>query len=191
MGFESRIMKGMIENNPEAKRQKSVELIASRLREKYKYAELDSFVTYLESMEKFFLTAEKHHENGKKLKEEMIQTEIYIMASSLGIDQQVLQGIYGKFQSLTSTASDVHAIVERLLAEYPDQECQRFIQYLRDITVIFLGYQEERIFTSEEIRAIICQATEAKMKVLSADGTPDFGILAEIKGEFFAELESV
>ena len=191
MGFENRMMKSMFESSPEAKRRKSVELIASRLREKYKYDELDSFVTYLESMEKFFLDAEKHHENGKQLKEDMIRTEMYLMSSSLGIDQQVLQAIYGKFQSLTSTVSDVHAIVEKLLAEYSDQGCQRFIQYLRDITVIFLGYQEERVFTSEEIRAIIHQATEAKMKVLSADGTPDIAMLTQIKNEFFAELESV
>jgi hypothetical protein len=140
-------------------------------------------------MEKFFLDAGKRHENGKQLKEDMIQTEMYLMASSLGLDQQVLQSIYGKFQSLTTTANDVHTIIEKLLAEYPDQGCQRFIQYLRDITVIFLGYQEERVFTSEEIRAIIHQATEAKMKVLSADGAPDLAILTQIKGEFFAELE--
>jgi hypothetical protein len=148
-----------------------------------------SIVTYLESMEKFFIEAEKRHENGRELKEDMIQTEMYLMASSLGIDQQVLQDIYGKFQSLTATVHDVHTIIEKLLAEYPEKECQLFIQYLRDITVIFLGYQEERVFTSDEIRAIIHQSTEVKMKVLSADGAPDPAMLAQIKTEFFAELE--
>lgn len=189
MGFESRMLKKMFEGNPEVERRKSVELVASRLREKYKYEDLSSFVTYLESMEKFFIEAEKRHENGRELKEDMIQTEMYLMASSLGIDQQVLQDIYGKFQSLTATVHDVHTIVEKLLAEYPEKECQVFIQYLRDITVIFLGYQEERVLTSEEIRAIIHESTEAKMKVLSADGAPDPAMLAQIKTEFFAELE--
>ena len=189
MGFESRMLKKMFEGNPEVERRKSVELVASRLREKYKYEDLSSFVTYLESMEKFFIEAEKRHENGRELKEDMIQTEMYLMASSLGIDQQVLQDIYGKFQSLTATVHDVHTIIEKLLAEYPEKECQLFIQYLRDITVIFLGYQEERVFTSDEIRAIIHQSTEAKMKVLSAGGAPDPAMLAQIKTEFFAELE--
>lgn len=183
------MLKKMFEGNPEVERRKSVELVASRLREKYKYEDLSSFVTYLESMEKFFIEAEKRHENGRELKEDMIQTEMYLMASSLGIDQQVLQDIYGKFQSLTATVHDVHTIIEKLLAEYPEKECQLFIQYLRDITVIFLGYQEERVFTSDEIRAIIHQSTEVKMKVLSADGAPDPAMLAQIKTEFFAELE--
>ncbi len=189
MGFESRMLKKMFEGNPEVERRKSLELVASRLREKYKYEDLSSFVTYLESMEKFFLDAAKKHENGKQLKEDMIQTEMYLMAASLGIDQQILQDIYGKFQSLTATVHDVHTIVEKLFTEYPDKECQLFIQYLRDITVIFLGYKDELVFTSEEIRAIIHQATEAKMKVLSADGAPDLEMLTQIKSEFFTELE--
>lgn len=179
----------MFENDPTVERRKSVELVASRLREKYKYEDLSSFVGYLESMETFFLEVEKRHENGKQLKEDMIQTEMYLMSSSLHIDKQVLQDIYGKFQSLTTTVHDVHTIIEQLLSEYADTECQIFIRYLRDITVIFLGYQEERVFTSQEIRAIIQQATEAKMKVLSADGAPDPAMLAQIKAEFFAELE--
>ena len=189
MGFESRMLKKMFEGNPEVERRKSVELVASRLREKYKYEDLSSFVTYLESMEKFFIEAEKRHENGRELKEDMIQTEMYLMASSLGIDQQVLQDIYGKFQSLTATVHDVHTIVEKLLAEYPEKECQVFIKYLRDITVIFLGYQEERVLTSAETRAIIHQAIVAKMKVLSADGAPDIAMLERIRSEFFAALE--
>lgn len=189
MGFESRMLKKMFENDPTVERKKSVELVASRLREKYKYEDLASFVGYLESMEQFFIDAEKKHENGRQLKESMIQTEIYLMASSLHIDQQILHDIYGQFQSLTATVHDVHAIIERLLAAYPDKECQMFIQYLRDITIIFLGYQEERVLTSMEIRAIIQDATEAKMKVLSADGAPDPVMLAQIKAEFFAELE--
>lgn len=189
MGFESKLLRKMFENDPTMERRKSVELVASRLREKYKYEDLASFVGYLESMETFFLEVESRHENGKQLKEDMIQTEMYLMASSLNIDKQILQDIYGKFQSLTTTVADVHVIIEQLLSEYPDPECQSFIRYLRDITVIFLGYQEERVFTSEEIRTIIQQATEAKMRVLSADGAPDPAMLAQIKAEFFAELE--
>ncbi len=189
MGFESKLLRKMFENDPTVERRKSVELVASRLREKYKYEDLSSFVGYLESMEKFFLEVESRHENGKQLKEDMIQTEMYLMASSLHIDKQVLQDIYGKFQSLTTTVHDVHSIIEQLLSEYPDAECQSFIRYLRDITVIFLGYQAERVLSTVEIRAIIQQATEAKMKVLSADGAPDPAMLAQIKAEFFAELE--
>lgn len=183
------MVRKMFEHDPVVERRKSVELVASRLREKYKYEDLASFVGYLESMEKFFIDAERKHENGKQLKEDMIQTEMYLMASSLGIDKQVLQDIYGKFQSLTTTVADVHTIIEQLLKEYPDRDCQAFIRYLRDITVIFLGYQEERVLTSAEIRAIIREATKAKMKMLSADGTPDMSMLAQIQAEFFAELE--
>jgi hypothetical protein len=189
MSFESKMVRKMFEHDPVVERRKSVELVASRLREKYKYEDLASFVGYLESMEKFFIDAERKHENGKQLKEDMIQTEMYLMASSLGIDKQVLQDIYGKFQSLTTTVADVHTIIEQLLKEYPDRDCQAFIRYLRDITVIFLGYQEERVLTSAEIRAIIREATKAKMKMLSADGTPDMSMLAQIQAEFFAELE--
>lgn len=189
MGFESKMLRKMFENDPTVERKKSLELVASRLREKYKYEDLASFVGYLESMETFFIEVEKRHENGKQLKEEMIQTEIYLLASSLHIDQQILFDIYGKFQSLTTTVADVHAIIERLLSEYPEEECQLFIRYLRDITVIFLGYQEERVLTSVEIRAIIHQAIVAKMKVLSADGAPDPAMLDQIKSEFFAALE--
>jgi hypothetical protein len=183
------MVRKMFEHDPVVERRKSVELVASRLREKYKYEDLASFVGYLESMEKFFIDAERKHENGKQLKEDMIQTEMYLMSSSLGIDKQVLQDIYGKFQSLTMTVADVHTIIEQLLKEYPDQDCQAFIRYLRDITVIFLGYQEERVLTAVEIRAIIREATKAKMKMLSADGTPDMSMLAQIQTEFFAELE--
>lgn len=189
MSFESKMVRKMFEHDPVTERRKSVELVASRLREKYKYEDLASFVGYLESMEKFFIDAERKHENGRQLKEDMIQTEMYLMASTLGIDRQILQDIYGKFQSLTTTVHDVHGIIERLLAEYQDRDCQIFIRYLRDITVIFLGYQEERVLTSVEIRAIIRESTKAKMKVLSADGTPDMSMLAQIEAEFFAELE--
>lgn len=189
MGFESKMLKKMFENDPTVERRKSVELVASRLREKYKYEDLSSFVGYLESMEVFFLEVESRHENGRQLKEEMIQTEIYLMASSLHIDQQILSDIYGKFQSLTTTVADVHAIIEQLLSEYEEKDCQIFIRYLRDITVIFLGYQEERVLTSTEIRAIIRESTKAKMKMLSADGTPDLSMLTQIQSEFFAELE--
>ena len=189
MGFESKLLQKMFEHDPTMERRRSVELIASRLREKYKYEDLSSFVGYLESMETFFLEVEKRHENGKQLKEDMIQTEMYLMASSLHIDRQVLQDIYGKFQSLTATVHDVHTIIEQLLSEYPDAECQSFIRYLRDITVIFLGYQAERVLTSTEIRAIIRESTKAKMKMLSADGTPDLSMLTQIQSEFFAELE--
>lgn len=189
MGFESKMLKKMFENDPTVERVKSVELVASRLREKYKYEDLSSFVGYLESMEKFFLEVEKRHENGKQLKEDMIQTEIYLMASSLRIDQQILRDIYDKFQSLTTTVADVHTIIERLLSEYEEKDCQIFIRYLRDITVIFLGYQEERVLTSAETRAIIHQAIVAKMKVLSADGAPDIAMLERIRSEFFAALE--
>ena len=178
-----------MEHTPTEERRKSVGLVASRLREKYKYDELDNFVTYLESMEKFFLDAEKKHENGRELKEDMIQTEMYLMSNSLGIDQRVLQDIYAQFQFLATTMSDVHRIIEKLLTEYPEKEYWMFIQYLRDITVIFLGYQEERVFTSEEIRSITRQATEAKMKILSVNGKPDPLILARIHAEFFSELE--
>ncbi|MFZ1720541.1 MAG: hypothetical protein WAU28_04325 [Candidatus Moraniibacteriota bacterium] len=189
MGFESKMLKKMFENDPTMERRRSVELVASRLREKYKYEDLSSFVGYLESMEVFFLEVESRHENGRQLKEEMIQTEIYLMASSLHIDQQILSDIYGKFQSLTTTVADVHAIIEQLLSEYEEKDCQIFIRYLRDITVIFLGYQEERVLTSTEIRAIIRESTKAKMKMLSADGTPDLSMLTQIQSEFFAELE--
>lgn len=189
MGFESKMLKKMFEHDPTMERRKSVELVASRLREKYKYEDLSSFVGYLESMEVFFLEVESRHENGRQLKEEMIQTEIYLMASSLHIDQQILSDIYGKFQSLTTTVADVHAIIEQLLSEYEEKDCQIFIRYLRDITVIFLGYQEERVLTSTEIRAIIRESTKAKMKMLSADGTPDLSMLTQIQSEFFAELE--
>lgn len=189
MGFESRILKKMFENDPSVERKKSVELVASRLREKYKYEDLVSFVGYLESMEEFFITVENRHENGKKLKEDMIQTEMYIMASTLGIDQQVLRDIYGQFQALTMSIIDIHTVIERLLSEYPDKECQIFIRYLRDITVIFLGYQEERALSPAEIRSIIQQATEAKMKVLSEDGAPSPEMLDQIKQEFFQALE--
>ena len=189
MGFESRLFRKMMEHTPTEERRKSVGLVASRLREKYKYDELDNFVTYLESMEKFFLDAEKKHENGRELKEDMIQTEMYLMSNSLGIDQRVLQDIYAQFQFLATTMSDVHRIIEKLLTEYPEKEYWMFIQYLRDITVIFLGYQEERVFTSEEIRSITRQATEAKMKILSVNGKPDPLILARIHAEFFSELE--
>lgn len=189
MGFESKMLKKMFEHDPTMERRRSVELVASRLREKYKYEDLSSFVGYLESMEVFFLEVESRHENGRQLKEEMIQTEIYLMASSLHIDQQILSDIYGKFQSLTTTVADVHAIIEQLLSEYEEKDCQIFIRYLRDITVIFLGYQEERVLTSTEIRAIIRESTKAKMKMLSADGTPDLSMLTQIQSEFFAELE--
>jgi hypothetical protein len=189
MGFESKLLRKMFEHDPTMERRRSVELVASRLREKYKYEDLSSFVGYLESMEKFFLEVESRHENGKQLKEEMIQTEIYLMASSLHIDQQILSDIYGKFQSLTTTVADVHTVIERLLSEYEEKDCQIFIRYLRDITIIFLGYQEERVLSAPEIRSIIHQAIGAKMKMLSADGAPDIVMLDQIKSEFFAELE--
>jgi hypothetical protein len=64
MSFESKMVRKMFEHDPVVERRKSVELVASRLREKYKYEDLASFVGYLESMEKFFIDAERKHENG-------------------------------------------------------------------------------------------------------------------------------
>lgn len=188
MGFEKNIIKKLFENRPEQGRIKNIELVANRLREKYKYEELDSFVTYLESMEKFFVEAEPRHENGAQLKKEMIETEMYLMSETLGIERRVLEGVYGQFQSLSTTLQDVNDIANKLLEMYPEQEVRIFIEYLREITILFLGYHEEKVFSSEELRAIIDRATEAKMKILSASGTPAMEKLLEVKSAFFFEI---
>ncbi len=188
MTFEKNIIKKLLEGRPEQKQIKNIELVANRLREKYHYEELDSFVTYLESMEKFFVEAGPRHENGSQLKKEMIETEMHMMSEALGIERRVLEGVYGQFQSLATTLSDVNDVANKLLQMYPEPEVQMFIEYLREITTLFLGYHEEKIFSSEELRAIIDRATEAKMKILSADGTPAMEKLLEVKSSFFFEI---
>ncbi len=162
------------------------EVVSAKLKEKYKsFGELVTFVEYLRATEVVFTEAESQRWNDDQIKSELIKNEIYMMSLDTGVDEKVFRDIHDDFQTLCSGADQVYAVAEKLLEKYKNcPECQNFIYYLRDISLVFIEFRKEGMKLDEAKERLF----KARMKVLSIDGQPELSLLEKIYGEFKADL---
>lgn len=163
-----------------------VEVVSAKLKEKYKsFGELATFVEYLRATEVVFMEAKSQSWNDDQIKSELIKNEIYMMSLDTGVDEKVFRDIHDDFQALCLGADQVYAVAEKLLEKYKDcRECQNFIYYLRDISLVFVEFRKEGMGLDEAKERLF----KARMKVLSVDGQPELSLLEKIYGEFKANL---
>lgn len=163
-----------------------VEVVSAKLKEKYKsFGELATFVEYLRATEVVFMEAKSQSWNDDQIKSELIKNEIYMMSLDTGVDEKVFRDIHDDFQALCLGADQVYAVAEKLLEKYKDcRECQNFIYYLRDISLVFVEFRKEGMGLDEAKERLF----KARMKVLSVDGQPELSLLEKIYGEFKTNL---
>src|SRR4030042_5737014 len=122
-----------------------VEVVSAKLKEKYKsFGELAIFVEYLRATEVVFMEAKSQSWNDDQIKRELIKNEIHLMSLDTGVDEKVFQDIHDDFQALCLGADQVYAVAEKLLEKNKGcGECQNFIYYLRDISLVFVEFRKE------------------------------------------------
>ncbi len=159
-----------------------IDLAAQKLSEKYKeYADLQSFVSYLQGLEKMFTQAKIEKMGSSRLKEELVRNEIHFFADDSGLDEKVFATIRDDFGLAMFTIEQIEETCEKLLAKYPDcADCHDFILYLKKISLLFLEAQRERW----DVQVIKENLWQARMEKLSADGQPELKILEKIRQEF-------
>lgn len=169
-----------------AREMEKIDNVAAKLKEKYNsYKELVDFINYLQSTESVFMEAKIRNWSDDQTKDALIRSEIYLMSVNLGVDQSVFNSIYDDFKSLCVEIGAVYEIAEKLKEEYADcVECVSFIEYLRDVTVIFHKAREEKEDASRTKEEIF----GTRMNALSADGQPELNVLEKIYTEFKAAL---
>jgi len=152
-----------------------IEIISTKLKEKYK--NFQELVVFIEAKVKNW--------NDEQIKEQLINKEIYIMSLDTGVDEKVFNDIYDNFQSLYTSIGEIYAVTEKLLEKHKEcGECQQFINYLRDVCLIFVEVQKEGLNIGQARDRLF----KARMKVLSIDGNPELGVLEKIYDEFRKEL---
>ncbi len=163
-----------------------IEIVSTKLKEKYKnFSELVVFIDYLRAAEEVFLEAKLKNWNDEQIKSELIKNEIYLMSLDTGVDEKVFRELHDDFQSLYVGVGQVYAVAEKLLEKYKDcSECQNFIHYLCDISLIFAEFRKEGLGLDETKDRLF----KARMKVLSVDGQPELSLLEKIYKEFREEL---
>ena len=159
--------------------------ISEHLKDRYKnYEEAGYFIDFLRALENVLLSAQVNNWDMRRVEQELIESEIYLMATNFGIDEKVFHAIYDDFQSLFTDATKVEHVTQKLLAEYGDcEECRAFIRFLHDFAIVFLhpngnGFEEKKE-----------HMVRARMGSLSADGVPDLHILETIYQEFSELVE--
>lgn len=163
-----------------------IEVVSVKLKEKYKnFGELATFVEYLRATEVVFMEAKSQNWNDDQIKSELIKNEIYMMSLDTGVDEKVFRDIHDDFQALYLGADQVYAVAEKLLEKNKDcRECQNFIYYLRDISLVFVEFRKEGMGIDEAKERLF----KARMKVLSIDGQPELSLLEKIYEEFKTNL---
>lgn len=158
-----------------------IEVVSMKLKERYKgYKDLVEFVDYLRSSEEIFLMSKAKRWNAEQLKEELIKNELHLTSVNTGVDESVFQDIHNDFKSVALNVGKLYQVADELLKKYSDDQYREFILYLRDISLIFVKFQEEKI----DIDNARDRLFRVRMKVLSADGNPELGALEKIYEEF-------
>ena len=165
-----------------------VEIVSIKLRNEYKdYQELVAFIDYLRSSESIFIMSRAGNWTGEKLKEELIKNELHVASLNAGVNEKVFNMIYNDFRVLSKNVNAVYEVAARLMEKYKDSpECVHFINYLRDITVVFIEVEKEGISFDEAKDRLF----GIRMRAISADGHPQLSKLEEIYVEFKAGISS-
>jgi hypothetical protein len=181
-GFENAFEKEYILRGEFYRKMESIELTVKRLRKKYsQYEHVSRFIDYLGSTERFFLEVESKRKSLEELKKTLLEHDMYRLANEWNVEEGFLNDIYDRFEASMESVEKIFSVAEELLREYNDcEECKKFIQYLRDIYVLFCEEGEGEIKLPELKEKVI----RAKMESLSADGSPELSTLNEIHMDF-------
>ncbi len=171
-----------------------ISVVTELLKKRYEgYEETEAFIDYLRSVEEVFTHAEKEQWSVEKTQDELIKSEIYLMAQTTGIDEAVFQDIYMEFRSSSNEVARIQNIANEMIAKYADgehgEECRDFIMYVRDSLLVFAHTidGDERF---DEISEVKEQIIKLRMERMAADNQPPLTLLQKIYDEFVKALQA-
>lgn len=159
-----------------------IDLVAKKLTERYsEYEDLRGFVEYLKGMEKLFARAGVENWGENRVKEEIIMSEIRFFSADSGLDEDVFKTIRDDFGLVYFNVHQVYEAAESLIKKYDAcEDCKKFIEYMKKITLIFVEAQKEHW----GLKIIKGKMYSFRMQNLSSDGTPEPELLDKIRLEF-------
>lgn len=187
--MENSFEKTQFEHEIEAQHElEKIKITEKKLMKEYGgYETLADFVIYLSSMEKIFARSRIYDSSQATTKNEIIKAEMQLFSVKGVLDEDVLGVIKEEFNLTYATVSQVYTVADKLLQEFSDQEeCQKFIESLRDISVVFVEAHDKH-FTIDEVQDRIYRS---HMQIISVNGNPELSLLEKIYGEFKHEIEA-
>lgn len=159
-----------------------IEVAYAKIKDKYKaYDECQAFIDYIRSMEKVFAEARAENWNADKSKDEIIMSEITLLAQRSRLDENVFRSIYDDFKKANASVAKVYDAISDLKEKHKDcPDCLELISYIEYVFIIF---SESRTGT-EGLEAVKRGLIQAKINVLSADGHPEMKMLENIYHDF-------
>lgn len=171
---------------------KRINIVSDVLKKKYEeYDETSDFVNFLHAIEEVFAYAQKEKWSVEKTQNEMIESEIYIISRTTGIDEDVFRVIHNEFAQATNDIEKIQSIANTLMQKYDGDEecpvCKDFIAYIRDSLLVFsqtISGNTDFDEISEAKEKII----QLRMERMSVDGEPPMEVLQRIYDDFVVEL---
>jgi CII-binding regulator of phage lambda lysogenization HflD len=167
---------------------KRITIVSNMLKEKYKdYNETSDFVNFLHAVEEVFAYAEKEQWSVEKTQKEMIESEIYIISRTTGIDEELFRTIRREFKKVSGDIEKIQSTAQVLIQKYDgDAECPvcvDFIRYVRDSLLIFSRTISGDPTVDETFEAKD-QIIQLRMKEMSMDNKPPLLVLQNIYTDF-------
>ena len=95
----------------------------------------------MHAVEEVFAYAEKEKWSVEKTQKEMIESEIYIISRTTGIDEELIRTIRREFKEANGDIEKIQNIAQVLIQKYDGNAecpvCVDFIRYIRDSLLIF------------------------------------------------------
>jgi hypothetical protein len=171
---------------------KRITLVSNMLKEKYKdYNETSDFVNFLHAVEEVFAYAEKEKWSVEKTQKEMIESEIYIISRTTGIDEEIFRTIRREFKKASGDIEKIQSTAQVLIQKYDGDTkcsvCVDFIRYVRDSLLIFARTISGDPTVDETFEAKD-QIIQLRMKEMSMDNNPPLLVLQNIYTDFMKAL---
>jgi CII-binding regulator of phage lambda lysogenization HflD len=169
-----------------------ITLVSNMLKEKYKdYDETSDFVNFLHAVEEVFAYADKEKWSVEKTQREMIESEIYIISRTTGIDEEIFRTIRREFKKVSGDMEKIQSTAQALIQKYDgDTECPvcvDFIRYVKDSLLIFARTVSGDPTVDETFEAKN-QIIQSRMKEMAADNKPPMEVLQNIYDDFVKAL---
>jgi len=172
-----------IEDQEGEERLEKIEIVATRLKEKYnEYQNFSYFIDYLASMERISVLSEIEKQGKENIKKSFIDAESHLMSLDSGIDKEIFDKIKEDFADECETLDGIEKIANKLKNKHEDcSGCVDFIEYMKDSLILMSNL-------SEKSREKIMQS---RMRIISnnTNGNPSLTILQKAYDEFKEELE--
>jgi hypothetical protein len=169
-----------------------ITLVSNMLKKKYEeYAETGDFVNFLHAVEEVFAYAKKENWSVEKTQKEMIESEIYIISRTTGIDEEIFRKIRREFKQADNDIKKIQDIANNLSKKYDNNDdcpvCVDFIRYVKDSLLIF-----SRAISGDTAFDELDEAKEGiikmRMEEMARDGAPPMEVLQQIYDDFVTEL---